>query len=71
MKRTALALALILALALSLVAGMQCVKVARADPFFIFKPVDPVPGQFHPLSQYLAHKTTQYTLQIKLLSAST
>ena len=47
MKRTALAIALILALSVSLMVGVF-VKVVEADPFFIFKNIDPIPGTIPP-----------------------
>ena len=39
---------IILAFLISLVDGMQVVEVAKANPFFIFHQVDPVPGTIPP-----------------------
>jgi len=49
MKRTALALTLISALLISLAAGVLVVKEAKANAFFIFKAVTPIPGTIPPI----------------------
>jgi hypothetical protein len=49
MKRTTLAVALILSLLFSLVAGLVVVKEAKANSFIIFKSVAPIPGTIPPI----------------------
>jgi hypothetical protein len=39
---------IILAFLISLVAGMHVVEVTKADPFWIFKHIDPIPGTIPP-----------------------
>jgi hypothetical protein len=48
MKRTALALTLVLVLFVPLVVGVEFVRVVEANPFFIFHQIDPVPGAIPP-----------------------
>jgi len=48
MKRTALALTLILTL-FSVTFGVQAVKEAKANPFIIFEPATPIPGTIPPI----------------------
>ncbi len=47
-KKTFMAAIIILAFLVSLVAGMQGVEVAKANPFFIYNQIDPVPGTIPP-----------------------
>lgn len=49
MKRTALAVMLVLSLLFLLAAGLLVVKEAKANAFFIFKSVDPIPGTIPPI----------------------
>ena len=49
MKRKALTLTLIPALLISLAAGVLVVREAKANAFFIFKPVDPSPSTIPPI----------------------
>lgn len=49
MKRTALAVMLVLSLLFSLAAGLLVVKKAKANAFFIFTSVDPIPGTIPPI----------------------
>lgn len=44
MKKTALAVTLVLSLLFSLAAGLLVVKEAKANPFIIFEATDPIPG---------------------------
>src|SRR3989304_6982177 len=47
-NRTFMAAVIILAFLISIVAGMQSVEVAKANPFFIYKTIDPIPGATPP-----------------------
>jgi hypothetical protein len=47
-KKSFIAVIAILFILISLLAGPQIAKVAKADPFFIFHQVDPVPGTIPP-----------------------
>jgi hypothetical protein len=47
-NKTFMATIIILAFLISLVAGMQVFEVTKADPFFIFKTIDPIPGTIPP-----------------------
>jgi hypothetical protein len=49
MKRTALAVMLVSSLLFSLAAGLLVVKEAKANAFFIFTSVDPIPGTIPPI----------------------
>lgn len=49
MKRTALAVMLVLSLLFSLAVGLLVVKEAKANPFIIFKSVAPIPGTIPPI----------------------
>jgi hypothetical protein len=44
LKRTVLAVTLVLSLLFSLTAGLLVVNVAKANPFIIFEAADPIPG---------------------------
>jgi hypothetical protein len=48
-KKTALAIILISALLFSVVAGTELVKIAEANPWIIFDPVNPIPGTIPPI----------------------
>jgi hypothetical protein len=62
MKRTALAIALILALSVSLMVGVQFVKVVEADPFFMFKNIDLIPGTIPPtITMFSPLNNTEYS----------
>jgi hypothetical protein len=47
-KKTFMATIIILAFLISLVEGMQVVEVAKADPYFIFQRISPIPGSAPP-----------------------
>jgi hypothetical protein len=49
MKRKALALTFVLALLFSAVAGVLVVNIAKANPFIIFRPVNPIEGTIPPV----------------------
>jgi hypothetical protein len=46
-RKIALVIALVLTI-LTLVVGMQVIEVVDANPFFMFKPIDPIPGTIPP-----------------------
>lgn len=49
MRKKALNVALVLAFLFSVVDGTELVKIAEANPWLIFEPVDPIPGTIPPV----------------------
>ena len=59
MPKKLLATTIILATILTLVLVIQVVEVADADPFFIFHPVDPIPGTIPPCVTIVSPQNNQ------------
>jgi hypothetical protein len=69
MKRTALAVTLVLSLLFSLEAGLLVVHEAKANPFIIFEATDPIPGTVPPIiTVFCPQNNTVYHSGTVLLS---
>jgi len=66
MKKTVLALTLILVLLMSIMYGVQFVKVVEANPFFMFDYIEPIPGAIPPtITIYSPENSTVYYSEVE------